>query len=94
MSMFPALHIVGFLVLSLLIGAVGRSLVTRETPKGGGWAMSMVWAVCGGLLGGFFGDAGGLYRDSDQVAFVLAILGAFAFVAAYLGAAALRRRRA
>lgn len=89
---FAALHIIGFLVFGLLIGATGRSLVTRATPNGeGGWASSMLWGVCGALLGGFLGDAGGLYRDGDPAAFVLALLGAFALVGGYLGAAALRR---
>ena len=91
--MLAALHILGFLVFGLLIGATGRLLVTRGAPPGRGWASSMLCGVGGALLGGFFGDAGGLYRDGDQVAFVMALLGAFTFVGGYLGAAALRRAR-
>lgn len=98
MPTLAGLHIIGFLVFGLLIGAVGRLLVTRQTPDRGGWAPAMLCGVCGGLLGGFFGgffgDAGGLYRNGDQAAFVLALLGAFLFVGVYLAAAALRRRRA
>jgi uncharacterized membrane protein YeaQ/YmgE (transglycosylase-associated protein family) len=84
-----SVHVVGFVLFGLLIGVVTRMLVAGKTA--GGWVLSMLGGIGGALFGGFLGRVLGLYGDAEPVAFVMALLGAFALVTIYHVVAARRQ---
>lgn len=75
------MHLLFFLLLGLVVGAIARLLVPGR--ESGGWLTSMVIGVLGSFLGGFGGRLVGLNYDGRPAGFVLSLLGAIVVVIAY-----------
>ena len=85
------MHIIGWIIFGLIVGAVAKLLMPGRDP--GGFVITMALGVIGALLGGFIGRAVGWYRPGDPVGFVLAVIGAIILLVAYRAIAGGRSRR-
>lgn len=78
-----------FLVFGLVVGVIARLIVPGRQP--GGWLASLLIGVVGSFLGGFLGQAFGLYGEGQPAGFVMSVLGA---VLLLFGYRALQRKTA
>jgi uncharacterized membrane protein YeaQ/YmgE (transglycosylase-associated protein family) len=86
------MHLLVFLFVGLVIGALARFVVPGRDP--GGWLISMMVGVGGAVLGGYLGHVVGLYREGEPAGFVVSLLSAIALVVAYRAVAQGRSRAA
>ncbi len=83
------MHFIAFLIFGLIVGAVARLIVPGREP--GGWILSLVLGVAGSYIGGFIGQAIGLYGSGRSTgAFFMSILGAIILVGVYHAVASRR----
>ena len=73
--------IIAFLILGLLAGFIAKALLPGEDP--GGIIVTMLIGIVGSLVGGFLGQALGLYGPNDPAGFVMSLLGAILLLAIY-----------
>jgi uncharacterized membrane protein YeaQ/YmgE (transglycosylase-associated protein family) len=85
------MHILGWIIFGLIVGAVAKLLMPGRDP--GGFVVTMALGIIGALLGGFLGRAVGWYRPGDPVGFVMAVIGAIILLVAYRAIAGGRSRR-
>jgi uncharacterized membrane protein YeaQ/YmgE (transglycosylase-associated protein family) len=76
-----AMHIIGWIVFGLVVGIVAKFVMPGRDP--GGFVITGLIGIIGGVLGGFVGRTIGLYKDGDPVGFVMAVIGAIVLLAAY-----------
>jgi uncharacterized membrane protein YeaQ/YmgE (transglycosylase-associated protein family) len=59
----------------------------RQVPDAGrdpgGFIVTVILGIVGALVGGYIGQALGMYRDNDPVGFVMAVTGAIVLAAIY-----------
>jgi len=73
--------ILGWIVFGLIVGAIAKLLMPGKDP--GGIIVTMVLGIVGALLGGFIGQALGLYAANESAGFIMALLGAIAVLFIY-----------
>lgn len=73
--------ILGWIVFGLIVGAVAKLLMPGRDP--GGIIVTMVLGIVGALLGGFIGQALGLYTAGEPAGFIMAVVGAVAVLLIY-----------
>jgi uncharacterized membrane protein YeaQ/YmgE (transglycosylase-associated protein family) len=73
--------ILGWIVFGLIVGAIAKLLMPGRDP--GGIIVTMVLGIVGALLGGFIGQALGLYAPGEPTGFIMALLGAIAVLFIY-----------
>lgn len=73
--------ILGWILFGLIVGAVAKLLMPGRDP--GGIIVTMLLGIAGALLGGFLGQALGLYREGEPAGFIMATLGAIVLLALY-----------
>ncbi len=73
--------ILGWIIFGLVIGALAKLVMPGKDP--GGIIVTMVIGIVGAILGGFIGQAMGLYGPNDPVGFLMALLGAIALLVIY-----------
>jgi uncharacterized membrane protein YeaQ/YmgE (transglycosylase-associated protein family) len=73
--------ILGWIVFGLIVGAIAKLLMPGRDP--GGIIVTMVLGIVGALLGGFIGQAVGLYGPGEPAGFIMALLGAIAVLFIY-----------
>lgn len=73
--------ILGWIVFGLIVGAIAKLLMPGRDP--GGIIVTMVLGIVGALLGGFIGQALGLYGEGEPAGFIMAVLGAIAVLLIY-----------
>ena len=73
--------ILGWIVFGLIVGAIAKLLMPGRDP--GGIIVTMVLGIVGALLGGFIGQALGLYAAGESAGFIMALLGAIAVLFIY-----------
>ncbi len=73
--------ILGWIIFGLVIGALAKLVMPGKDP--GGIIVTMVIGIVGSILGGFIGQAMGLYGPNDPVGFLMALLGAIALLVIY-----------
>ena len=73
--------ILGWIVFGLIVGAIAKLLMPGRDP--GGIIVTMVLGIVGALLGGFIGQAVGLYSPGEPAGFIMALLGAIAVLFIY-----------
>jgi uncharacterized membrane protein YeaQ/YmgE (transglycosylase-associated protein family) len=81
--------ILGWIVFGLVVGALAKLVMPGRDP--GGIIVTMLIGIAGALLGGFLGQAMGLYGPNDPVGFVMSLLGAILLLAIYRMATGRRR---
>ena len=75
------MEILSWIVFGLVVGAVAKLLMPGRDP--GGIIITMVLGIVGALLGGFIGQALGLYAAGQPAGFLMALLGAILVLAIY-----------
>jgi uncharacterized membrane protein YeaQ/YmgE (transglycosylase-associated protein family) len=73
--------ILGWIVFGLIVGAVAKLLMPGRDP--GGIIVTMVLGIVGALLGGFVGQALGLYTAGEPAGFIMAVVGSIAVLLIY-----------
>jgi uncharacterized membrane protein YeaQ/YmgE (transglycosylase-associated protein family) len=73
--------ILGWIVFGLIVGAIAKLLMPGRDP--GGIIVTMLLGIAGALLGGFVGQALGLYQQGEGAGFLMALLGAVILLALY-----------
>jgi uncharacterized membrane protein YeaQ/YmgE (transglycosylase-associated protein family) len=73
--------ILGWILFGLIVGAVAKLLMPGRDP--GGIIVTMLLGVAGALLGGFLGQAMGLYREGEAAGFLMSLVGAVVLLALY-----------
>jgi uncharacterized membrane protein YeaQ/YmgE (transglycosylase-associated protein family) len=86
------MHLIWFLIVGLIVGAIARFIVPGHEP--GGWIASLLVGVAGAYLGGFVGSALGLYPDYQATGgWIASLLGAIAVAFVYHAVSARRARQ-
>ena len=83
------MSILGWILFGLVVGALAKLVMPGRDP--GGIIVTMLLGIAGAVLGGFIGQAMGLYREGEAAGFVMSFLGAVALLALYR--MMVRRRR-
>lgn len=73
--------ILTWIVFGLIVGAIAKLLMPGRDP--GGIIVTMVLGIVGALLGGFIGQALGMYAPGEPAGFIMALLGAVAVLFIY-----------
>lgn len=82
--------LLGWIVFGLVVGAVAKLLMPGR--DGGGIIVTTILGIVGALIGGFIGQALGLYGPGDPAGFLMALVGAVIVLSIYR--VTLRRRHA
>jgi uncharacterized membrane protein YeaQ/YmgE (transglycosylase-associated protein family) len=69
------------IVLGLIIGAVAKLLMPGSDP--GGIIVTILLGIAGALVGGFLGQAIGLYQEGQPAGFVMSVVGALVLLFCY-----------
>ncbi|HET6675082.1 MAG TPA: GlsB/YeaQ/YmgE family stress response membrane protein [Nitrospiraceae bacterium] len=72
---------IGWILFGLIVGIVAKLLMPGKDP--GGFILTSLLGVGGGLLGGYIGRLLGWYGESDPVGFIMAVLGALILLIGY-----------
>ena len=75
------MSIIGWVLFGLVVGVIGKLLMPGRDP--GGFVITILLGIAGALLGGFLGRALGLYRESDPVGFIMAVIGSILLLVIY-----------
>lgn len=81
--------ILSWIVFGLVVGALAKLVMPGRDP--GGIVITILLGVAGALLGGWIGQALGLYRPEEPAGFLMAIVGAIVLLALYRMAVGRRR---
>jgi uncharacterized membrane protein YeaQ/YmgE (transglycosylase-associated protein family) len=72
---------IGWIVFGLIAGIVAKLLMPGRDP--GGFIVTILLGIAGALLGGFIGQALGLYREGEGAGFIMSVIGAVLLLALY-----------
>ena len=75
------MHILGWIFFGLIVGLVAKLLMPGRDP--GGFIVTALIGVAGGVLGGWIGRTLGMYRPDDPVGFIMAVIGAIVLLIVY-----------
>ena len=75
------MHIIGWIVFGLIVGAIAKLLMPGRDP--GGWIVTILLGIAGALVGGFLGRAVGWYGPNDTAGFFMSVLGAIILLGLY-----------
>jgi uncharacterized membrane protein YeaQ/YmgE (transglycosylase-associated protein family) len=73
--------IIGWIIFGLIVGIIGKFLMPGRDP--GGIVVTILLGIGGALLGGWVGQAMGLYREGEPAGFVMAVLGSILLLVLY-----------
>ena len=73
--------ILGWILFGLVAGVIAKLLMPGKDP--GGFIITILIGIAGAFLGGFIGQAVGLYREGEAAGMFMAILGAILLLAIY-----------
>jgi uncharacterized membrane protein YeaQ/YmgE (transglycosylase-associated protein family) len=73
--------ILGWILFGLVAGVIAKLLMPGKDP--GGFIITILIGIAGAFLGGFIGQAVGLYREGETAGMFMAILGAILLLAIY-----------
>ena len=82
--------ILGWIVFGLVVGAIAKLLMPGRDP--GGIIVTMILGIVGALLGGFVGQALGLYAPGEPAGFIMAVVGSIVVLLIYRMAVGGRHR--
>ena len=81
-----------WIVFGLVVGVVAKFVMPGRDP--GGMIVTIVLGIVGALLGGWIGQALGVYQAGEPVGFIMAVIGAIVVLAVYRLAFSGRTRHA
>ena len=73
--------ILGWILFGLVAGVIAKLIMPGKDP--GGFIVTILIGIAGAFLGGFIGQAAGLYREGEAAGMFMAILGAILLLAIY-----------
>ena len=73
--------ILGWILFGLIAGVIAKLLMPGRDP--GGFIVTILLGIAGAFLGGFLGQAMGLYGEGEAAGIFMAILGAIILLAIY-----------
>ena len=73
--------VLGWIVFGLIAGVVAKLLMPGRDP--GGFIITVLLGIAGALLGGYLGQALGLYREGEPAGFLMSVVGAILLLAIY-----------
>jgi uncharacterized membrane protein YeaQ/YmgE (transglycosylase-associated protein family) len=73
--------ILGWILFGLVVGIIGKFLMPGRDP--GGIVITILLGIGGALLGGWIGQAMGLYREGEPAGFIMAVLGSIVLLFLY-----------
>ena len=73
--------IIAWILFGLIVGIIAKLLMPGRDP--GGFIVTIALGVAGALLGGFVGQAMGLYGPSEGAGWLVSILGAVILLGLY-----------
>jgi len=73
--------ILGWIIFGLIVGALAKFVMPGKAP--GGIIVTILLGIVGAIVGGFLGQALGLYGPNDPVGFLMALLGAIVLLLIY-----------
>lgn len=73
--------ILSWILFGLVVGALAKLVMPGKDP--GGIIVTMLIGIVGSMLGGFLGQAMGLYREGQAAGWLMSILGAIVLLAIY-----------
>jgi uncharacterized membrane protein YeaQ/YmgE (transglycosylase-associated protein family) len=73
--------ILGWILFGLIVGAIAKLLMPGRDP--GGIIVTMLLGIAGAVLGGWVGQALGMYREGEGAGFFMALIGAVVLLALY-----------
>jgi len=82
------MSIIGWILFGLVIGVIGKLLMPGRDP--GGFIITILLGIAGALLGGFIGQALGLYEPDEPAGFIMAVIGSIVLLVIYRMAAGRR----
>ncbi|HEY7715569.1 MAG TPA: GlsB/YeaQ/YmgE family stress response membrane protein [Candidatus Binatia bacterium] len=75
------MSIIGWILFGLVVGIVGKLLMPGRDP--GGFIITILLGIAGALLGGFIGQALGLYAPDEPAGFIMAVIGSIILLLIY-----------
>jgi uncharacterized membrane protein YeaQ/YmgE (transglycosylase-associated protein family) len=75
------MEILGWILFGLVVGALAKLVMPGRDP--GGIIITMLLGIAGAVLGGFVGQALGLYREGEAAGFLMSLLGAILLLGLY-----------
>jgi uncharacterized membrane protein YeaQ/YmgE (transglycosylase-associated protein family) len=73
--------IIVWIIFGLIVGAVAKFIMPGRDP--GGIIVTIILGIVGALLGGWLGQALGLYGPGEPVGFFMAVIGAIIVLLIY-----------
>jgi uncharacterized membrane protein YeaQ/YmgE (transglycosylase-associated protein family) len=73
--------VLGWILFGLIVGALAKLVMPGRDP--GGIIVTILLGIVGALLGGWLGQAMGLYRPNQPAGFFMSLLGAIVLLAIY-----------
>ena len=73
--------ILSWIVFGLVVGLIAKLLTPGRDP--GGFIVTMLLGIAGALVGGFIGQAMGLYGPDQSAGWLMSILGAVILLVLY-----------
>ena len=70
-----------WIIFGLIVGAVAKLIMPGRDP--GGIIVTMLLGIVGALLGGWLGQALGLYAPGEPAGFIMAVIGAIIVLLIY-----------
>ena len=68
------MDILGWILFGLVVGALAKFVMPGRDP--GGIIVTILLGIAGALLGGFVGQALGLYGEGEPAGWIMSLLGA------------------
>ncbi len=73
--------LLGWAIFGLIVGALAKLVMPGKDP--GGIIITMLLGIVGAIVGGFVGQAMGLYGPGEPAGFVMSLLGAMLLLFLY-----------
>ena len=73
--------ILSWILFGLVVGVIAKLLMPGRDP--GGFIVTILLGIAGALVGGFLGQAMGLYGENQSAGWIVSILGAIILLALY-----------
>ena len=73
--------ILSWILFGLVVGIIAKLLMPGRDP--GGFIVTILIGIAGALLGGFVGQAMGLYGPGESAGWIMSILGAIVLLVLY-----------
>jgi uncharacterized membrane protein YeaQ/YmgE (transglycosylase-associated protein family) len=75
------MSIIGWILFGLVVGIIGKLLMPGRDP--GGFVITILLGIAGALLGGWIGQALGLYAPDEPAGFIMAVIGSIILLVIY-----------